>query len=136
MLGDTNIVLIPKYNQPRTVRDLGLVFLCNLVYKILVKTMATRLQKVLGTCISIQQSSFVAVRPITDNIYTVSDNSLSEMQDSETLKNDISKAYDRVDLNYLLSIMEKMSFNLIWIKWMCICVIMFLCKLMHKRFVL
>jgi hypothetical protein len=43
------------------------------------------------------------VRPITDNIYTVSDNSLSEMQDSETLKNDISKAYDRVDLNYLLS---------------------------------
>jgi hypothetical protein len=53
MLGDTNIVLIPKYNQPRTVRDLGLVFLCNLVYKILVKTMATRLQKVLGTCISI-----------------------------------------------------------------------------------
>jgi len=36
-----------------------------------------------------------------------------------TLKIDICKACDRVDWNYLFSIIEKMGINLIWNKWMC-----------------
>jgi len=45
--GDTNIVLIPNCNHHLTMRDLRLISLCNVVYKILAKTLANRLQRVL-----------------------------------------------------------------------------------------
>ena len=38
--GDTNIVLIPNYDHHRTMRDLRLISLCKVVYKILAKTLA------------------------------------------------------------------------------------------------
>ncbi|MCI14674.1 CNGC5-like protein, partial [Trifolium medium] len=67
-LGDTNIVLVPKCDHPNSMRDLRPISLCNVVYKILAKTLANRLQSVLDKCISVEQSGFVAGRSITDNV--------------------------------------------------------------------
>lgn len=42
-LGETNIVLIRKCEYPRTMKDLRPISLCNVVYKILAKSLANRL---------------------------------------------------------------------------------------------
>jgi hypothetical protein len=114
-LGDTNIVLIPKCEQPKNMKDLRPISLCNVIYKILAKVLANRLQMVLDKCISKEQSSFVAGRSITDNVLMASE--ITQYLKCKTrgnkgeasLKIDISKAYDRVNWNYLFCIMEKMD---------------------------
>ena len=72
-LGETNIVLIPKCEHPRTMKDLRPISLCNVVYKILAKALAKRLQRVLDKCILEEQSGFVAGRSITDNVLVASE---------------------------------------------------------------
>jgi hypothetical protein len=127
-LGDTNIVLIPKCDQPKSMKDLRPISLCNVVYKILAKTLANRLQKVLDKCISDEQSGFVAGRSITDNVLIASEIihylkcKTRGNKGEAALKIDISKAYDRVDWSYLFGVMEKMGFDTIWIRWMRMCV--------------
>ena len=49
---ETQIVLIPKVNEPKKATDYRLISLCNVVYKIYSKTIANRLKKILPAIIS------------------------------------------------------------------------------------
>lgn len=59
-LNNTNVVLIPKCDQPQMVRDLRPISLCNVVYKIL----CNKLKKVLPGFIDEYQSPFQFGRSI------------------------------------------------------------------------
>lgn len=103
-LNDTVITLIPKCNNPTTMKDLRPISLCNVLYRIISKVLANRFKKVLSHMISDSHAAFVAGRSITDNviaafevIHYMKRKNRGNKRDV-ALKIDINKAYDRINL--------------------------------------
>lgn len=53
-VNDTNIVLIPKCDQPCSMNDWSPISLCNVIYELLSKVLINRLRRVLRKCIFIE----------------------------------------------------------------------------------
>jgi hypothetical protein len=127
-LNSTNIALIPKGESQTTMKDWRPISLCNVLYKIVAKVLANRLKPVLDKCISENQSAFVPGRSILDNAMAAME--IIHFMKSKTrgkkgeaaLKLDISKAYDRIDWEFLKDMMSKMGFSQQWIGWIMLCV--------------
>lgn len=121
------IALIPKIKDPKTMKDYKSISLCNVIYKIIFKTLANLLKPLLSKCISPTQSAFIEGRSIMDNIliaYEIIHHKkwMTKGKKGElALKIDISKAFDRVQWDYLLTVMAKMGFATKWLDWMKLC---------------
>lgn len=126
-LNDTLVVLIPKKNSPETMGDLRPISLCNVMIKIITKMLANRMKSVLSHVISETQSAFIPGRFITDNViaaYEVNHWMRKKTQGKmgySALKIDMSKAYDRVEWNFITAIMHKLGFSSKWVEWVQLC---------------
>lgn len=115
-LNHTYIALIPKTSKPRKVTEFRSISLCNVIYIIVVKTIANRLKSILSQIISPTQSVFIPSRLITDNVI-IDYECLHKIRLSKgkrkrlvALKLDISKAYDRVEWRFLEQTMKNAWF--------------------------
>ena len=112
--------LIPKTKSPKTAKDFQPISLCNVIYKLISKTIANRLKKCLPKLVSESQSTFPSNCLITDNIL-VAFETLHHLKNKRTgktgsmaLKLDMSKAYDRVEWTFLENLMDKLGFDRKW----------------------
>lgn len=127
-LNDTNVVLIPRKQNACRLKDLRPIALCNVLYKILSKVLANRLERILPQIITENQAAFVPGRCINDNVFISFElihfikKSNRGREGDVALKLDISKAYDRVDWKYLRKMMHVMGFCSQWVNWMMLCV--------------
>ena len=74
------------------------------------------------------QSAFIPERIITENILITHEVlnylkiSTAEKRCGMAIKTDVSKAYDRLEWNFIQSVLEKMGFHQTWIHWMMQCI--------------
>lgn len=66
---ETFITLIIKVKSAKRVGEFRLISLCNVIYKIVAKSLANRLKKFLPSLISPQQCAFVLGRLISNNLF-------------------------------------------------------------------
>jgi hypothetical protein len=125
---ETCIVLIPKTTNPDCMKDLRPISLCNVVYKLVSKVLANRLKLILDDIISPNQSAFVPGRMISDNIllaYECTHYMKTKKQGKEgyaAVKLDMSKAYDRVEWEFLERVMRKLGFADRWVQLVMTCI--------------
>jgi len=127
-LNHTNLCLIPKITNPITMKDFRLIALCNVMYKIISKILSLRMKSILHFVISENQSGFIPGRHITDNVFLAHEvfHSLKVRkcisENYMTVKTDVSKAYDRIEWQFLEEVMRKKSFCEKWIMLIMKCV--------------
>ncbi|XP_062013995.1 uncharacterized protein LOC133730414 [Rosa rugosa] len=115
-INNSLITLIPKVQEPKKVTEYRPISLCNVLYKLISKTLANRLKCVLPEVISETQSAFVSQRLIHDNttaafeiIHCLKRRGKKSRQ-KVAVKLDMAKAYDRVEWDFLRRMMEVMGF--------------------------
>ncbi|KAL5554075.1 hypothetical protein UlMin_041476 [Ulmus minor] len=115
-INETIITLLPKIKNPTRITEFRLISLCNVLYKIISKMLANRLRKVMGSIISEEQSAFIPGRLISDNAI-IGFECLHAIKRRKTKKNylalklDMPKAYDRVEWDFIQSVMNKLGFS-------------------------
>ncbi|KAM5560293.1 hypothetical protein ABKV19_021457 [Rosa sericea] len=123
VVNETVVALIPKVDIPQHMHQLRPISLCNVLYKIGSKVLANRLKPLLNEVISPFQSAFVPGRLISDNSLLAFEVShcLKRRRSGKkaycALKLDMSKAYDRVEWEFLEVVMLKMGFCNVWVNW-------------------
>ena len=114
------ISLIPKDGDSKDLNYWRPITLLTASYKNFAKTLQLRLQPLLRDVISPEQTAFLPLRFILNNIVLTQETlqwAKTSRQPTVFLKLDFSKAYDKVSWIFLFSTMRKMNIDDKFIKW-------------------
>lgn len=114
-INQTYVCLIPKVKTPETPKEFRPISLSNVVMRVVTKCLANRIKPVLDELIGEQQSAFAPGRQITDHALAGFEvfHYMKRMKGKKgvlALKLDMSKAYDRVEWEFLRAALCKMKF--------------------------
>ncbi|KAL2228524.1 UNVERIFIED_CONTAM: hypothetical protein Sindi_1832100 [Sesamum indicum] len=122
----TLLALIPKVHTPMAVGDFRPISCCNVLYKIIAKLIVQRLSVVLDKIISPCQGAFIPGRSIGDNILLAQElltgYNQVRLPPRCTLKVDIRKAYNTVEWDFLLAVLQFFGFSQTFTRWIEECV--------------
>ena len=127
-INKTNIALFPKTNQPSKIVEFRPINLCNTTYKLVSKVLANRLRPILLSIITENQSAFIPDHLISDNVLVAFEfmHYLNHKDDGKenymSIKLDMSKAFNRVEWNFIKEVMEKMGFAKKWVDLIMLCI--------------
>ena len=128
LLNHTYIALIHKVVKSLKVTDFRPISLYNVIYKIVVKSIANKLKNILHHVISPTQSAFIPNRLISNNTITGYEylHKIRHIKKIKhglvTFKLDVSKAYDKVKWSFLEHIILRMRFSCKWVELIMNCV--------------
>jgi hypothetical protein len=109
LLNKANIILLPKKEGAESISDFRPISLIHEIAKIIMKILALRLAPLTCHLISNCQSAFIKKRSIHDNFLYIR-NLTRKFHRNKTpallFKLDISKAFDSVQWDYLISLMD------------------------------
>jgi hypothetical protein len=119
-LNATFHTLIPKEERVTNPKHFRPIALCNVIYKVITKVIATRLKPILPYLISNEQSGYVEGRQIMDSVILAHE-VIHSLKSSRTpgmlIKLDLSKAFDRASWKYIRAVLDSFGFAQEWIKW-------------------
>lgn len=114
------LTLIPKEKDATSMRKFRLVSLLNYIFKVFTKVLTNRLALLMNTLTSSNQSAFIKGIYILEIVVTAHEVLHSTHKSSNpglVLKLDYEKAFDKVNLDFLLEILHKRGFGPSWIGW-------------------
>lgn len=112
---ETLIVLIPKVDNPSTVKEFRPISLWNVIYKLITKVVVNRVRPLLNRIIGPIQNSFLPGRGTMNNAFLAQEiihhmGASSARKGSLAFKIDLEKAYDSVSWTFLRDTLEKFGF--------------------------
>ena len=115
-----HIVLISKEGDLQNLTYWRPIILFTSIYKIYAKTLQLRLQSLLNDVISPEQTTFLPLRYISDNIVLTQETlhwAKASRQPSVFIKLDFANAYDKVSWRFLFHAMRSMSYHEQYVPW-------------------
>ncbi|XP_074267163.1 uncharacterized protein LOC141590470 [Silene latifolia] len=112
----TSIALIPKIRNPETVEQFRPISLCNVIIKIVTKCISNRMRPFMPSLVGNFQNGFIPGRSISDNVVISHElfHHITKKTKGKTgilaFKVDMSKAYDRLDWNFIRYTLVRMNF--------------------------
>jgi hypothetical protein len=117
ILNTANIVLLPKKDGAESITNFRPISLIHVVPKIIAKDMAQRLSPKMNEMVSYSQNAFINSRTIHNNLMYVRNTARQLHRNkisSLLIKLDIPKAFDMVRWDYMLDLMQRLSFPQRW----------------------
>ncbi|KAL8142910.1 LOW QUALITY PROTEIN: hypothetical protein V2J09_015942 [Rumex salicifolius] len=123
----TIIHLIGKVAHPELVSQFRPISLCNVLYKMITKILAHRLQPIMSKLVGPTQSSFILGRVISDNVVLVQEivHSMSHKSGRKgwmLIKLDLEKAYDRLQWDFIEDTLKNVGLPDCWVRWIMECI--------------
>ncbi|KAK9723972.1 hypothetical protein RND81_05G038200 [Saponaria officinalis] len=122
----TVLTLVPKVENPTQVTQVRPIACCTVIYKVISKVLANRLQLVLSDFIGMEQSAFVKGRGIQDNIMLA--HLLSKHYERKhisprvMMKVDIQKAFDSLNWSFLKAALCALNIPPLFADWIYTCI--------------
>ena len=118
-------MLVSKKGGAEDFKDFIPISLVGSLYKLLAKVFANKLKRVIHKLINRAQNAFVEGRHIMDASLLankVIDTLLKRKEKGVLCKLDIEKAYDHINWNCILKVLQKMGFRATWVDWIKRCI--------------
>ena len=114
----TFLTLIPKENGADSASKFQPVALCNVIFKIITKTISNRLKTILSNLVPKEQSGYIECRQILDGII-LSHEIIHSLKDTKKvsmlIKLDLSKSFDKLKWDFMKKILKAFGFCDQWV---------------------